>query len=163
MNKTDIQLQFLQNCKYDTVNFFSLNGWQGYAKVVKLYDGDTMTVVLFINDKPFKFRIRLAGIDTAEKTSNNPKEVDIANEAIKWASDFIDNDLIYIKCHRMDKYGRVLGTIFKDSTCKYCLNNVLLESGLAYKYNGGKRLPFNQWYLQKSDRVSSLKEYIKHS
>lgn len=163
MNKKDIQLEFLRNCKYDTVGFFSLNGWQGHAKVVKLYDGDTMTVVIFVNDKPFKFRIRLAGIDTAEKTSKNSKEVEWAEQAIQWAADFIDNDLIYIKCHRMDKYGRVLATVFKDERCAYSLNNVLLGAGLAYEYNGGSRKPFEEWALGKDGGVPTLKEFINDS
>ena len=33
-----------------------------------MYDGDTITVVFFLNGKPFNFRVRLGHIDTAEKT-----------------------------------------------------------------------------------------------
>ena len=44
----------------------SLEGLEMFARVVDVYDGDTMTVVIKFHDELRKIRVRLLGIDTAE-------------------------------------------------------------------------------------------------
>lgn len=158
IDKLELQLDFLKNCTYNDVDFFNLKGWEGWAKVVKLWDGDTFTVVLFVNDKPFKFRIRLDGIDTAEKTSDNPDEVEWAQKAIEKLNEFIGCDrLVYLKCKNFDKYGRVLAQIHDNPVDDTSVNEILLGLGLAYEYHGGKRVPFHEWCIQKTNNISNIK------
>lgn len=144
-------LEFLQKCEYHDVEPFSLNNYSTWAKVVKIYDGDTMTVVFFFADKPYRFRIRLADIDTAEKKSKNPDERKYSQLAIKKCQEYIDqtNGIIYIKCHRFDKYGRILATIQSNPFDKTNLNEILLECNLAYKYDGGTKILFHDWIPKK--------------
>lgn len=145
--KLDIQKDFLKSVEYDNINFFSLNGLNVWAKVVKVYDGDTVTLVFFVNDKPFKFRCRLNGIDCAEKKSEDEAEVIHANRAIERLNEMIDNDLIYVKCKRFDKYGRVLVDLFDCDDSEFSFNDLLIGEGLAYHYKGNKRTPFREWAL----------------
>lgn len=56
---------------YNTTNTFSLKGIECYARVVQIYDGDTLTVIIPIFEQYYKFSIRLNNIDTCEITSKN--------------------------------------------------------------------------------------------
>ena len=60
-----------------------------------------------------------------------------------------------LRCHGFDKYGRLLGELFDRVEAEDCkevapvtavtrtsLNSLLVETGLARVYQGGKRLPF---------------------
>ena len=165
VNRIDLELDFLRKCEYNDVDFFSLNGWSGWAKVVKLYDGDTMTVVIFLNNKPFKFRVRFSDIDSAEKTSKDPQEVVWANKAIDRCLEFMGEEmLVYLKCHRMDKYGRVLASVYNNHELTSCLNTLLVGEGLAYDYKGGKRVPFKEWALfEETEDAPTLTEEINDS
>ena len=49
---------------YNTTKTFSLKNTECYARVVQIYDGDTITAVIPLFDNFYKFSIRLNGIDT---------------------------------------------------------------------------------------------------
>jgi len=51
--------------------YFSLNGQNIFGRLVDIYDGDTLKIILPVMDKYFKFDVRLNGIDTCEIKSNN--------------------------------------------------------------------------------------------
>jgi endonuclease YncB( thermonuclease family) len=51
---------------YSNTPYFTLNNTCTYARLVDIHDGDTITVIIFIFNHPFKFHLRLAGIDTCE-------------------------------------------------------------------------------------------------
>lgn len=148
-SKLNLQNNYLKTVKYADVGFFSLNGYKTWAKVVKVYDGDTITCVFFVNDKPFKFRCRFSNLDCAEKTSLDPAEVIYANKTIDRLNCLIGNDLVYLNCNRFDKYGRVLVDVFKNPKDKFSFNQILLGEGLAYNYGGGLRKKFREWALPK--------------
>lgn len=152
---TEQQLEFLKNCQYKEIPFFDLKGWEGPAKVVKVYDGDTVTVVLYVGENPYKFRVRLEGIDTAEIKSKNPMEKKVALETKTVTTDFIGDDgIIWLTCNGKGKFGRILGKIFQSKDSNLCLNDFLITKGLAYSYNGGKRIPFDEWYTLNAENDS---------
>ncbi len=139
------QNNFLEMVKYSDVEYFNLNGHKTWTKCVKVYDGDTGTFVFFLYGKPYKFRIRLADIDTAELKSDDVEEVEYANRAKDRLMELIGNNLVYLECLRWDKYGRLLGKIYQDNITQKSINQILLDEHLAYKYNGGKRVNFREW------------------
>ena len=50
-----------------------------------------------------------------------------------------DNDIyVCVECFEFDKYGRILANVYKDEG-DLSLSEVLLESKLAYKYDGGNK------------------------
>lgn len=145
--RIEYENDFLRKISYDDVDFFHLRGYECWAKIVKIYDGDTCTAVLFLNGKPMKFRVRLAGIDTAEKKSEDAMEIDWANKAIDRLNELIGDGLIYLKCHRWDKYGRLLGSLYHDDQSdEMSFNQILLNEDLAYEYHGGTRKGFRDWH-----------------
>lgn len=148
------EFNFLKKDSCQKINFFNLNGIETWAKIVKIYDGDTCHVVLLMNKQPYKFRVRLANIDTAEKNSDDPLEVAWAERAIqRFQSLIAHNPIVWIKCHNFDKYGRLLADLFPMNLRNdngggiqtQSINETLLQDSLAYKYDGSKRKLFADW------------------
>jgi endonuclease YncB( thermonuclease family) len=138
--------QKLQLVEYKDVPFFSFDGYKTWAKVVKVYDGDTCTVAFYYHKKIYKFKIRLANIDTPELRSENKTEVEIANKARDRLIELINNELVYIECLNYDKYGRMLANIYANKKMSQSFNDKLVSEGLAVFYDGGKKQDFETWY-----------------
>ena len=107
-----------------------------YGTVVKVYDGDTITVVakLQLQGSPYyKFSIRLAGIDTPEIRGAN-------REAAIEARDALANKIMHKKVEitnvKTEKYGRLLADIHIDGLH---INQWLINEGYAKPYFGGKK------------------------
>lgn len=119
------------------IDFFSFDSYECSAKVVHIYDGDTVHLVLHQQEteKLIKIKARLYGIDTPEMRIPEQKE-----KAIKAKEKLIEllqktNYIIHVKCGEFDKYGRVLVTLY-SSVFNKSLNDILIEEGYAYAYFG---------------------------
>ena len=116
---------------------FSFNGRIVSAKVVKVYDGDTIKVVFnpFPKDpesKIWKFRIRLLDVDTNEL---KPKRKDYPDEEerqeiirlAKLARDDLAIKILHkdvtVACDDFDVFGRILGNVFTET--KFHINNYM--------------------------------------
>jgi endonuclease YncB( thermonuclease family) len=64
----------LSDCTWDNTPTFSLDGHACWARVVDVYDGDSLTLILPFKGDAYKVTCRLAGLDTAELTSKRLKE-----------------------------------------------------------------------------------------
>lgn len=151
----------------DTVELFDLKGMEYNAKVVDVYDGDTCSIVIRLNNEWNKFKLRALGYDTPEMKP--PKDAvnrdELINMAIKSRNYYtsritncnIDLDkhyskkemkellktntkLVKVKSHGWDKYGRFLGEIFVD---KININNEMVEKDYGYSYDGGTKQTFD--------------------
>lgn len=60
----------LMNC--ESAPSFSLNYETHLAKIVSIYDGDTVTALFYINGDLKQFKVRINGIDTAEIKDPDP-------------------------------------------------------------------------------------------
>jgi len=101
------------------------------GKVVKIADGDTLTLLTSSNEQ---VKIRLAGIDTPEKKQpfGNKAKQALANLA------FQKQALIEVEVK--DRYGRTVGVVFVDGLN---VNAELVKQGMAWvyrKYTDDKRL-----------------------
>ena len=139
------------------------------ARVVDIYDGDTITCILPINNKYYNFKIRLAEIDTCEIKSKNDDNKLLAlkakkrlceliipdinfndknNKELNKELDKILNDKCYIikiKLGEFDLYGRILGWLYNKDTSinppiEQSFNHILINENLAYKYEGKTKL-----------------------
>jgi len=150
--QTQLEKEFLTKATYESVDFFHLNGYSAWAKVASTYDGDTSSLIFFLNGKPVKFRCRLAEIDCAEKKSSDPAEIRHALRAVELFKELVSKNpdgLVYAKFHRFDKYGRLLVSIYNQPDDSYSFNDVLVGAGMAYEYHGGARKPFREWALKR--------------
>lgn len=123
-----------------------------YCKVLDVYDGDTITVGIILDKKPFRIRVRMYGYDSPEmKPRLNLENRDkIKKDAIK-ARDIL-RDLILDKICKIkiekgtwDKYGRLLGTIYMKTKNRlrtkydFNVNEFMIQNNLGYRYYGGKK------------------------
>ena len=111
--------------------------------VVKVYDGDTITIAGRINgDKTiYKFSVRLIGIDCPEMKTKNHAEKNIAIKARDFVADLCLNKPIKLENCSNDKYGRLLANVVVDGKN---ISELLIANKLAVAYDGGtKHVPEN--------------------
>jgi len=110
---------------------------------VHVYDGDTVHAVFSLPNSStiYKYKLRLAHIDTPELKSKNKNEVKKAIEAKKVVEDLILDKIVYLELEGEDKYGRILANIYINSMN---LNQYLIDNKYAYKYEGGTKIKFSK-------------------
>ena len=111
------------------------------CKVTRVVDGDTVDIELDLGFKlSKKDRVRLTGIDTPESRTRNLAEKKLGLEAKEFLK-------AWCKAHKGDiiihtesegKYGRLLGALY-SSNSEQSVNDLMLEAGHAWPYDGGKK------------------------
>lgn len=151
--------------KFNDMNtpLFSFNGVNCISRIVDITDGDTLKAIILFKDEYYKIIVRLNDIDTCETKSKceenknlgikaklrmynlitdkiiDTYENDMIKKTIK--KELQDNCyLVYIKCYDFDKYGRVLGDIYKNENDEFNFSTILINEKLAYKYTGKTKL-----------------------
>ena len=92
------------------------------AKVVKVSDGDTITV---LTQNKESIKVRLYGIDAPETKQ------DFGKASKQYLSSLIVGKIVEVKSGGKDRYGRVLGTIYLGSTD---INAKTVEEGCAWAF-----------------------------
>jgi endonuclease YncB( thermonuclease family) len=148
-------IQKLKSFNYDNTDQFSFNGLSTFCRIVDVIDGDTLCVIFNLNDKFYRFIIRLDGIDTCEIksidknihqkgidaknyvistlcSSNNIKNYDL-NFTKKETKEFFNNNFViaYISCKEFDKFGRILANVYLCNNEYNSRNNLLNENSLS--------------------------------
>jgi endonuclease YncB( thermonuclease family) len=85
-----------------------------FGKVVKVYDGDTVTVATLIKGDPhiYKFSVRLARIDAPELRTRNDVEKKAAIIVRDRLDEFIGGKMVCLENVGYDKYGRILAEVY---------------------------------------------------
>ena len=107
-----------------------------YAKVIKVYDGDTITVaarLLQHSEVVFRFSVRLRSIDAPEIKGQTEKECQLAVKARDALSALIMGRIIELRNNGKEKYGRLLADVYID---KLHVNTWMLDNGHAVRYDG---------------------------
>lgn len=115
---------------------FSLNDQTFDAKVVNAYDGDTIKCVFEFKGEYYKWNCRLNGIDTPELRTKDLEEKKmgiIARDALR---EKILNKVVKLKCHKFDKYGRLLVDVYYEDTN---MSEWMISSGFGKSYDGGTK------------------------
>ena len=118
----------------------------GYScKLVRVVDGDTCDAMIDLGFNVWvKNRIRFMGVDAWESRTRNKEEKVKGLAAKAYVKDLLENSddgKFSIISHGVGKYGRVLGELFVKGHEK-SVNDLLLENGHAYEYEGGKKKVF---------------------
>jgi endonuclease YncB( thermonuclease family) len=138
--------QSLNSTTFENTQEFTFEGQSKLAKVVQIYDGDTIWVVTNIGGRFNKIKVRLNGIDAPElkpslKVQNRDKIIKLANESKKFLSDLIENKIVTLKCHKFDKYGRLLADIIiKQNNIDINVSEYMIKNNKAYPYDGNKKI-----------------------
>ena len=118
-----------------------LDPWVYNARLIKGVDGDTADAWIDCGfNISVKKRIRFVGVDTWESRTRNLEEKKLGLKAKKYTKEMLErNDGKFtVKSHGVGKYGRLLGEIFIEGEDK-SLNQLLIDNGHAYEYDGGKK------------------------
>jgi len=117
------------------------------AKVLDVYDGDTITVALEVFPGIYRsFRLRLQGIDTPElrpplSTVGREEVVAFAEAARDYLASLIMGKVVCVNFAGTDKFGRQLGTVYlqENGVLGSCVNDLILQHQFGKEYHGGKR------------------------
>jgi endonuclease YncB( thermonuclease family) len=129
-----------------------------YGRVISIYDGDTITVLVKIDNNYCKWSVRLYELDTCEMKTKDEKLKDLAIKAklllyklitnieedlddSKKMNHFLENNIIIVKLktYGLDKYGRILASVYKkdDDIEKHkSFSEIIIENKLGYNYDG---------------------------
>lgn len=95
--------------------------WSG--KVVKIADGDTITV---LKDGHDQVKVRLYGVDAPEKAQP------FGARAKQFTGDHVAGKMVVVKVHDRDRYGRTVAEIMMPDGKS--LNRELVRAGMAWHY-----------------------------
>jgi len=119
--------------------------------VIKVYDGDTITVAarLPYADSPlYRFPVRLRGIDSPEIRGKTPAERAAAVAARDALAARISGRTVELRNTGSEKFGRLLADVYLTANLgaasdkNQSLNDWMVASGFAVKYDGGKKDEF---------------------
>lgn len=151
----------------DSKPIFDLNNYQGLAKITSVYDGDTFNACIYKHGRVLKFKFRTIGYDSPEikpplSTPDRQLHIQMAKQAREqfkslcgfddrkphnWWNpfkfQFDTNGLVWVKCKKNDKYGRVLVEVYRKRYDKHSVNEKMLASAACNDYDGGKKSNFN--------------------
>lgn len=117
------------------------------ARVVSVYDGDTVTLLASFGGSLGRCNMRLCGIDCPEMRGRGASE----REAAEAVRDVVRGQCLDRVCkvhaQGMDKYGRLIGDV--ETPQGRFVARLLLDEGLARAYDGGTRSPFTDEELER--------------
>lgn len=111
------------------------------AEVIKVYDGDTITIGFFYpgSETPYRMSVRLLGIDTPEMKGKSPEEKAKAKLAQKFLSSQILGKKVTLTDVALEKYGRLLANVHYDGVH---INKLMIDNNYAVAYDGGHKSEF---------------------
>ena len=122
-----------------------INKYEYKAKLQRVVDGDTCDALIDLGFNTWvKKRIRFKSVDTWECRTRNLEEKKKGLAAKAYVKDLLENSdegKFALRSYGTGKYGRVLGELFVKGETK-SLNDLLIENGHAYEYEGGKKKVF---------------------
>lgn len=134
-----------------------------YAKVVNVYDGDTITVMILYGGMPMKFKVRIQGVDAPElkvKKDKNRKysheelelmelEERAGNHVAEKVRKLLIGKEIIIKLIAPDKYGsRNVGVVYLKPNSYETLTEYLLSKRYGKRYDAGKKEEWSREELE---------------
>lgn len=139
-----------------TVSRFSFEGVDTIARVVSIYDPDTVTIVFEWHGKFTKLSVRLVGIDAPEKRSRNPMETAACKAGIKFLEKTMA-DIVRVRLDKFDKYGRPLAVLY--SMDGENINESLVKCGFAKSYTGGTKA---KWTNDELEAMLAINASAQH-
>lgn len=119
------------------------------AKIERWLDADTVDVSIDLGfDVWTKQRVRILGIDAAEKNT------DLGKEALRFVNDQIPPGcIVKLQSHKdtREKFGRYLAhIIYESSNASLFLDKILIDRGYAVSYDGKSKRD-QSWIENKID------------
>ena len=116
------------------------------AKIISVYDGETVKAIFPLNGVLYKWNCRLTGIDTPEIRTSDRLQKKFGYEVRDHLRNKILNKVVTLKCQDLAKYGRLLTEIWIG---EQNINQWLIDSGYAFAYDGGTKQSWSSFLLNK--------------
>jgi len=145
------EVSYLKNIEYkDTTPFIPP---VKMGKVIKVYDGDTITIASKMpwKDSPiYRFSVRINGIDCAEIRGKTESEKQCAILAREHVDHISNGKIVRLENVSLEKYGRILADVYVDNVS---IGESLIEKRLAVSYDGGRKHCPDDWmeYFMKKE------------
>ena len=150
MNQLDEALiKRLNSVDVSTVQRFSFEGYTTYAKVIKVHDADTVTLLFEYNGTITKYNVRIDGIDAPELHSKVPEEVALSKKGKEYITNILLHTIVKVVFKEFDKYGRILADVYTltpstlDTIQETNVAQLLLQGGYVRAYHGGTKEKWN--------------------
>ena len=110
--------------------------------VDRVVDGDTIDISIDLGfDLTKKERVRLAGIDTPETRTKNLKEKEMGYQATEFLEmHLMEATNLTVKTEKDGKFGRMLGWLYKSEKDVTSINEIMIDEGYAWSYDGGTKV-----------------------
>ena len=112
----------------------------GIIRVVRVYDGDTVTVLCALKGDLYKHNVRLTGVDCPEMRGRGSEEKLAATAVRDVVRALCLDKVCTITTSGCDKYGRLMGEVCLPDGQD--LSSYLLRHSLARAYEGDTRCAF---------------------
>jgi len=108
----------------------------------RIVDGDTIDISIDLGfDLTKKERVRLAGIDTPEKRTKNQKEKEMGYQATEFLEmHLMEATKLTVRTEKDGKFGRMLGWLYKTDEDTMSINQIMIDKGYAWAYDGGTKV-----------------------
>ena len=143
LKSLNLNVSYLENISYDDTILFIPP--IKYGKVVKVYDGDTITIATtlpFDNSPIYRFSVRLAGIDSPEIKAKTSIEKMLAQKSQQGLENLVLDKVVQLKNISFEKYGRILADVYVGDLF---VNQWMIDNKLAVVYDGGKKNRPTEW------------------
>lgn len=120
--------------------------WEGYtvARVLDVYDGDTVTLGFCLKGELVTFKGRLMGIDTPELRSKDPHEKALALNAKNVLVNLILGKQVHVLFAGNDKFGgRALVHLYTEKW--QSVSQHMLTMAPCQAYDGGTKKPWSDF------------------
>ena len=99
--------------------------------VDRVVDGDTIDISIDLGfDLTKKERVRLAGIDTPETRTKNPKEKEMGYQATEFLEmHLMEATKLTVRTEKDGKFGRMLGWLYKTDKDTTSINQIMIDKG----------------------------------
>lgn len=114
------------------------------AVVIKVYDGDTLTVGFLHGSsrKPVRESVRIRGIDTPELRTKSEEEKRLALLAKSRLEEVTLREVVTVVSPESDKYGRILCDLKTERGIESISEYMLQAREVCRDYDGGSRQPW---------------------
>lgn len=130
------------------------------AKVIDVYDGDTITIqCCHANDSTntlYSHKVRIMGIDTPEIKTKNPLEKELASHIRDEMSKLLLGKVVYVKqAEAVDKFGRILAHIvlYRKDVPPLNLTDWLISQRYAVAYGGSTKSGWTHLTRENVDEI----------
>lgn len=128
----------------DNTHYMTFKDQTFQAKIVYVYDGDTVHVVFKVFGTYYRWNCRIIGVDTPELHTKNEKEKAKGTMVRDEVKKYFLHKIVTIHCQQFDKYGRLLIDIdmpidVPNKNKDKLYSNWLISNDYAYAYDGGTK------------------------